>query len=454
MNLNYLLLLGLLSVECSAQLVFSTSSNPAGISASVFEQLTPGGPVTRLNTGFAEMNYTSLSRDGGTIIFSVPDPVDPFTQIPPSSDLYRFDRATGQTIRLAEQESLIGQSPRGLQTTAFTPEFNALSPDGSVVIFSNRITLRDGLANPQEGNNLIFARADGSNFGDVIETGMGEAIDLFNSEFVGISWAPDGQSFVTSGYIPTFSPLGGFTLAAGIVRFSRNGNGFTRSGVLSIPQITTTDGIRSQFQIQIMPAFSPSGNSLAYFDIFFPSPLLDAPATVRLIVANADGSGATIRVPFSPGGYPLGLAWSADGSQLAFSIAPQIQSGGIFSAAGDASRAEIFTTAAFGGDTGVNQIPGVNAGFLPNLPAVSPVVTPPPSVDLSNVPINLTPSSNGGFTLQVDGLDSGASYVVESSTTLPNFVNPQTFSGQDLMNGLSIPSTQGGSRFFRIRNPN
>ena len=177
MNLNYLLLLGLLSVECSAQLVFSTSSNPAGISASVFEQLTPGGPVTRLNTGFAEMNYTSLSRDGGTIIFSVPDPVDPFTQIPPSSDLYRFDRATGQTIRLAEQESLIGQSPRGLQTTAFTPEFNALSPDGSVVIFSNRIILRDGLANPQEGNNLIFARADGSNFGDVIETGMGEAID-------------------------------------------------------------------------------------------------------------------------------------------------------------------------------------------------------------------------------------------------------------------------------------
>ena len=453
MNFNYFLLFVFLNVESSAQLILSTSPSFTGIPSSVFEQLTPGGPVTRVNSGFAEMNFASISRDGGSILFSASDPVDPVLQIPPSSDLYRFDRATGQTLRLVDQESIIVPNPVARQSAVFTPEFNALSPDGSEVAFTNRVTLLDGNTNPERGRNLSIVRADGSQEGGVIEMGRGKILDDFDSEFVGMSWTPDGQSFATSGYIPTFDPLrGAFTEAVGIVCFSRSGNTFVRSGTLSVPRITRTGIISTEFGLQILPTFSPSGNALAYFDLVFPSALLNAPVTARLIIANADGSGAVVRVPFAPGNYPLGLTWSEDGSQLVFSLAPQLQTGSIFSPLGDATQATIFTTAAFGGDTSVNQIAGISSGFSPSV-ATSSTVTNPPSVDLSSVPINLTRAPNGGFTLQVDNLDPAANYVIESSTTLPNFGNPQTFSGQDFMNGIGISIVQSGSLFFRIRNP-
>ena len=220
MNFNYFLLFVFLNVESSAQLILSTSPSFTGIPSSVFEQLTPGGPVTRVNSGFGEMNFASISRDGGSILFSASDPVDPVLLIPPSSDLYRFDRATGQTLRLLDQESIIVPNPVARQSAVFTPEFNALSPDGSEVAFTNRVTLLDGNTNPERGRNLSIVRADGSQEGGVIERGRGQILDDFDSEFVGMSWAPDSQSFATSGYIPTFDPLrGAFTELVGIVRF-------------------------------------------------------------------------------------------------------------------------------------------------------------------------------------------------------------------------------------------
>lgn len=188
--------------ELSAQIVFS-SLLPDG-STAVFQQGQAGGAVTRIATGFAEMNYSSLSRNGQFVTFSSPDPTGSVNQLLPSSDLYIHDRATGVTNRILDQQSSVLSGPMGLETFTLLPESNALSPDGSQVVFSNRVTRRIGTANPQRTNNLSLVPTNGSGVSVTIEQGNGAAFDFLNSEFIGISWTPDGNSFATSAYLTVF----------------------------------------------------------------------------------------------------------------------------------------------------------------------------------------------------------------------------------------------------------
>lgn len=232
------------------------------------------------------------------------------------------------------------------------------------------------------------------------------------------------------------------------MRYSRNDFGqFVRSAALSSPRLASTpQGISAG--IQIFPAYSPSGAALAYFDISFPdSALLQFPATARLIVANADGSGAVERVVFNPGFYPLGLTWAADGSQLVFSIANQLQGGGQFAAGGNPATAVIRTVPPFTAGP-VTSLAGIDSGFFPNLPSIAI-----PPVDLSKVALRLVraPAPDEGFILSAQSLNPSANYFLESSTTLNGFTNATSFTGAQIMNGITIPfETQ---KFFRLRDP-
>ena len=111
--------------------------------------------MTRINSGFSEMNFGSLSRDGRFLFFSSPDPTEPVSQLIPSSDLYRFDRLTGVTTNIINNQTTL--PPGGLggfQVATRIPEYNAVSPNGNLIVVSERLTLRDGNANPQRTNNL------------------------------------------------------------------------------------------------------------------------------------------------------------------------------------------------------------------------------------------------------------------------------------------------------------
>ncbi|NJM39148.1 MAG: choice-of-anchor D domain-containing protein [Akkermansiaceae bacterium] len=353
----------------SAQIVFSFTNSPIGVPSNVFQQASPGGAVTSINTGLAETNYASLSRDGRFITFSSPDPTGAVTQLLPSSDLYSFDRATGRTRKLVDFNSFVNQ-PQGVpMVNTFIPEFSARSPDGQFVVFSNRLTTRTGNAEPRRANNLTVANTSSGLFA-AIEEGRGALHDFTFSEFVGMSWTPDSQSFVTSAYI---------TIAPGNPNVPRRsassvtpGRETARSPAPSSsprPRLTRTFPARSRSS----PAFSPSGRALAYFDIFFPdAALLRAPAFARLIVADANGS--TVRAQFAQGNYPLGVTWSADGNQLIFSIAPQTQESGSFPASGVPSQANVRATASFGNDFSINPLPGISGGFLPQFQLSTPVI--------------------------------------------------------------------------------
>lgn len=443
--LNACLFALIASAGLSAQVVFSSLLQDG--STAVFQQAQPGGAVTRVATGFAEMNYSSLSRNGRFVTFSSPDPTGSVNQFLPSSDIYIHDRLTGVTNRILDQQTDVLPGQAGPETFTLLPESNALSPDGSLVVFSNRVTRRTGTADPQRSNNLILVPTNGSGASVLVEQGNGESFDFLHSEFVGMSWTPDGNSFATSAYITVFPGDPTAPPAQGIVRYTRNGVGqFVRSAALSSPRLASTpQGISAG--IQIFPAYSPSGAALAYFDVSFPdSALLQAPATARLIVANADGSGAVERVVFNPGFYPLGVAWAADGSQLVFSIANQVQGGGQFPAAANPATAVIRAVAPFSAGP-VTSLAGIDLGFLPNLPAV---VTSP-AVDLSEIALRLSRTQDAGFLLSAAGLDPSASYLLESSTTLEGFSNATSFTGAQIMAGITVPYET--RKFFRLRNP-
>ena len=435
----------LICSAASAQLILSTSPNSSGVGGRVFEQRAPGEAFFEINSGIPEMNFSSLTRDGRFIHFSSPDPTGAVNQILPSSNIYRFDRATGQTSEVFDFETVVDEN---FNQFTFLPEFNAASPDGSFLVSSVRITKRQGNAQPERVNHLNIFLSNGD-FG-TIEEGRGQRHDFEFAEFTGISWAPDSRSFVTPAYIEIVPGNPNVPPVVGIVRYALNNQGFfVRAAALSQPTLNFGGNGGASSTMQIFPALSPSGSALAYFDLASVSTVQGrGPTTTRLIIANADGSNASVRATFNPGLYPIGLTWAPDGSQLIFSTAPQfVQAGGSYSPGGDPSRAFVESIAPFGGDTTIRQI---SNGFLPSYGSAAPN-----AVDLSRVPLSLKPASGGnGFTFSAAGLDPAGSYILESTTSLSGgFVNPVTFSGAQIMSG--IPITQSGSRvFLRLRQPN
>lgn len=434
-----------LAAAAPAQLIFSTGQN--GADSTIFQQLAPGGPVTQVNTGFAHSNFASLSRNGRFITFSSPDPTGPVNQLLPSSDIYRFDRSTGQTSKLFNYTTVVEDIPGNpnVRVGTFLPEFNALSPDGLYLVASVRLTTRLGNAEPQRVNNLSIVVTTGGD--GIVEQGRGRLHDFLFSEFVGISWAPDSRSFVTPAYITIAPGNNAIPPVVGIVRYSLNNQGiFARSQQLSQPTL----GGDGSGTIQIFPAISPSGAGLAYWDLFFPdSALLSQPATARLIVANSDGSNASIRATFATGLYPMGLTWSADGRQLIFSIANQFQQGGGFPPAA-APGSAVVRSVASSGPTTISQLPGISGGYLPGFP-VTGGGGGTGTIDLTKVPLSFTPSGNN-FILRASGLNPAANYILESGNSTANFTNPVTFTGSQIMGGIAI--TKNSRRaFFRLRTP-
>lgn len=324
------------------------------------------GQVTQVNTGLNEHNFILTSRDDRFITFSSPDPVTN-SGVPPSSDIYAFDRATGQTRRIVNHTS-DGTNPNSVQS--FVPLSAALSPDNQLLAYGVQLTIRQGLANPQSTRELNIARASDGLILSNPTFGRGPVSDSFQSEFVGLSWDPGGNSFVTTNYVSILSDAGTPIDLPAIVRFSDNGNGTWSRTVLSSPRYFNTVFPPSA-QTHIYPVISPSGAGLAFFSIFWPDPIgMSQTVFTRLIVANSDGSNPFVLVNFAQGLYPSGLSWSKDGTQLVFGIAPQATFGPSILASADNQGSVIRTVNLTTG--AVSQVNGIDSGYWPNSAAEAP----------------------------------------------------------------------------------
>ena len=356
---SFLLLSVSVSVPACAQVIFGARVNGGnGPVTGLFQA--SGGTVTPINTGLPSNDFASLSPDGTMITISSADPAQPNEA---STDLFAYNRVTGQTRRLFNNTTQT--QPDGSHLFA-SPMFSGTSADGTLVAFVNVLA---SSSNSQGGGAIrqlkVLRASDGFDLGDA-ELGHGNQTDYFQSEFNGIAWTRSGHSFVTPAYVPVTTNSGRQTIAAGLVLFARQNNGsFARAQTITVPQVFDNPGGGIVVQTHAMPAISPDGQRIAFFRLTWPNPLLTQPATPELIVINPSQGTGSVLAQFNPGVFPLGVAWSADGGTLVFSLANQVNQSGSWAPAGDPASAGLLTIPASGGALG--SVAGAPSGYFPNV---------------------------------------------------------------------------------------
>ncbi|CAN5363755.1 hypothetical protein BH23VER1_BH23VER1_20720 [soil metagenome] len=401
-------LLGSTSGEARGQLVFSGPANFGGTTGiGLFEQR--NGQVVQLATGQTSHFFPWISRSGQFISFSAPDPT--VFGANPSSDVYVYNRANGQTSRVINNETFVGPGGGSVAVRAIS---SAVSPGAAFLAYGVAFQSSDGAGGNASGKGLrVVQLSNGLDAGQPLVLGDTPS-DSLQAEFIGISWDPQGISFVTPTYV-LVGTLGGFpqNLPA-IVRWTLLTNGSWSPTQLSNPQYFNNF---TAARFHIYPAISPSGAGLAYFSIFVPDLFTGSqPAEVSLIRANADGSNAAVLGTFTPTPtstfYPAGLDWSQDGTRLIFSLGRQSNSGFGFTTSVDLATAQTHSIGSANGD-GFQRVPGLEGAFFPSAGPNSGGSSP----SLEGVRLSLSRTGSDSFTLSATGLNPSETYELRSSTT-------------------------------------
>jgi len=323
------------------------------------------GNVTAIQTGLPNPQFPSLSPPGNLLVISSPDPGAPSE---PSTDLFAHDLLTGQTRKLVDN---VTQTDSMGNTLTAAPLFSATEVNGQRIAFVNQLSS----SNPQGGGSFrqlsVIRASDGFNLA-LAELGQGNAIDFYQSEFVGLDWSPVAPVFAAPAYVPVTTNTGRETVAAGIVLFGETGPGaFGRVGQLTQPVVTDQAGAII-VETHAYPAFSGDGQQLAFFRITFPSVLMTQPAQADLIVIDISSGSGLIVATFQSGNYPLGVSWGNNDQVLYFSAGTQVSEGGQFPPIARPDTAQIYTVNPAGGAIG--QIPGAPVGYFPNAIPASRVI--------------------------------------------------------------------------------
>jgi hypothetical protein len=350
-----------------AELIFSApTGTPSNPGYQIFRAT--GGNVVPINTGLPSPLFPSLSPDGQQLLVSAVDPAQPNEA---SQDLFAMNLQNGQVRRLVDN---VTQSlPDGGFIFA-TPIWSAMSSSAQRVAFVNQLS---GTSNDFAGGSTrqlsVISGIDGTPIG-LAELGHGNAFDLFQSEFVGLSFIPNSDYFATPAYVQITNNVGHPLQAAGIVLFGPEGppgQPYVRTQVLTVPTAVYNLPLGNTISTHALPAFSPNGSQMAFFRITFPNPLMTEPAQTDLIVISmATGNGSVI-ASFEAGWYPAGLSWAGN-NNLVMALGQQLFEGGTFLAAFDPFSAQVVTIPAGGGMLG--SVTGVSLGMFPNALPPAPVI--------------------------------------------------------------------------------
>jgi hypothetical protein len=367
--------LALAAAPAFAQVFFGApNTGPGGPGSGLF--VVGNGTVAAIATGLPDSQFPALSPNGQLLTLASRDPLQPGEA---STDLFAHRLVGGSTQRLVNHSTFA--YPNGYTRFA-SPQFSAISAGNGLVAYTTQVAAtgsrpNQGLpADPYPFGRDVFrmlsvVRADTGALVSRAELGIGDALDLFNSEYFGISWWPFGPVFATSAYVPVVSNLGRETFAAGIVVFGPDAAGqFVRIGQYTQPEVIDQPGVRIIVRNHALPVFSPDGRRLAFFRLTWPNVTMQEPASAELMVLNTQvAEPPSVLLGFQPGLFPTGLSWSMDGSQLVFAVAQQQQSGGVFLAAADPASSVLRSVSAAGGPPA--PIPGAPAGYFPNaMPAL------------------------------------------------------------------------------------
>ncbi len=164
------------------------------------------------------------------------------------------------------------------------------------------------------------------------------------------------------------------------------------------------------------------------------------PSQCSVRVINYNGTGDREVLALADGLWITKVAWSPDGSQIAFDLSPQLVLNGLNSLVGDVTRSTIHL---------------VNADVAPNPFMLIPAPAAYPALKAPGPParptLQITRNGGDGLQIRVDGLTPGQAFRVEGSTQLPNFgtlLNTSATSSSQLIN--ITPNPQAPFAFYRV----
>ncbi|MBX3745208.1 MAG: PD40 domain-containing protein [Verrucomicrobiae bacterium] len=430
--------------------------------------------------------FPTVSRDGRFLLVTSSDPLRPFKI---SRDVFLIDLFTLDTLRAVQFVDTfrttggimltndIGNVIGDRNVTAYTihfPNHKAFSPDNSRLAIMDLprsggstldIPRGDGVSQQTLGGGRMpvletYRLGDPIPFGQLLQAG-GERTGN-NQGGDGVDWHPFREEVlgVFRSDIPATSNTGIQTSEGTVIGV------FSSAGLLQpLLRLLTTPTARwfghvdlfsnyliSEAEHDYAPAISPDGTRVAYlrhtqrYDTRVG--LAPLPALCELRVIGYDGSGDRLLLRFSEGWWSGKLAWSPDGTQIAFDIAPQWILDGWPSLLGDVTRSEIH----------VIQADGSNPRRLVAAPATYPTwsplgFSPPPPPPTDPVRMSVQRSSEGEIRLTVAGGGPGESLRIESSENLLDWTPLATVVQAGPSPPLYTderPAPPGRARFYRV----
>jgi len=429
--------------------------------------------------------YPTASRDGRRLLITSPDPGRPFKM---SNNVFAIDLTNGGMAKVTNFEDLVTQngasvnvelgqltSGNGLYRISY-PWHKAFSPDGSQVAFIN--LRREGEVSqslPFPGgtpNDLVAASGrypvvDVNSVSSGLPTGgylyQGIARDGLNQGGDGMDWHPSRNEIIaTISADIAATGTGGRTSAEGTIlvvfrSFNFGADPFIRKLTSPTAQIDASfNPVRSTAVIphDYAPAISPDGTKVAFVrhhlrqdSAFDGAGIAPLPSICALHTINYDGTGDREILVMGTGKWVTKVSWSPDGTKLAFDLAPQAVVSNWNSQTGVVQQSEIHVVNSDGSNPHrVLAAPAAFPAWAPGSLSVTPVTLPK---------MQITRASNGtDLLLQIDGLASGASAILEGSANLKDWVNPTTITGTGSRLTYSVtPSSTFPVGYYRVRLP-
>lgn len=472
-------------VEAATGTIFFNGAESPVASITLRRVSADGTGLRSVPVALPEPAFPVVSRDGRRLLLTSGDPGRPFKI---SRNVFSLDLISGQLVKVTGFEDSVRTGAGPLVTltngvaaqtndaswTSYTihfPYHKAYSPDGLQVAVmdlprSGGSTLSVSRTNaPTEqflgGGRSPFLEvfpAAGPNplgqllFGGGIRTGNNQGGD-------GVDWHP--QRAEVLGAFRDDIPVTGTAGVRGsegtvIAVFATDGrfDPFLRkltrpSGVWdSYVDLFSSILVRAD-ENDYAPAISPDGTRVAYvrhtirFDTRVSS-LHNLPALCAIRVINYDGTGDREVIRLAEGWWITRVAWSPDGTEIAFDLAPQHFSQGAPLLSGDLTRSEIH----------VVRADGSSPRRLVPAPAAYPTWSPLGEFAAPIPPTAAFRRDGSRFELRVDELNPGASFVVEGTTSLAGAAWEAlgTFTAGGPTHFITItPNTNAASAYYRVR---
>jgi hypothetical protein len=431
-----------------------------------------------------EPSFPVASRQGGKLLLTSSDPGRPFKL---SRNVFNLDLATGGLVKVTGFEDSattgigsttvltngVASHTNDTQFSSYTihfPYHKAHSPDGQQIAVMNL---------PRTGGSTLNVSRTNAPTEQFLGSGRLPALELypavgpspigtalflsaqtrtgFNQGGDGVDWHPTANEVVAtfSSDVPVIGNTGqtsmeGTLLAVvatdrspSFVRKLTNPVGEKNAFFDVVTFISTTAGPHDY-----APAISPNGLRVAYvrhtqradtrFDGAGIAPL---PAICAIRMIDYDGTDDHEVLRMAEGLWVTRIAWSPDGTEIVFDLAPQLVLNGLNALLGDVTRSAVYLVNA----------DGTNPRLLAAAPAAYPTWSPQGAV--TPPPPRLRIARDGAARLQLHQteLTPGREVDLESSPDSMTWTRVRRDIATTTELVLTIePSTDDAQRFFRL----